>query len=887
MKRKYFTLAVLLLLATLSASSQQPSLSVVEIKDHWMMHRFGNNVWYDATVPGCVHTDLLNHKLIPDPFYRDNEKKVQWVDKYSWEYATDIQVDKRMAERKYLELCFKGLDTYADVYLNDNLILNADNMFREWKVDVKKFIREGTNSLRIHFHSPVVMGLLNRDKWDIEAPMGFNLDFGPGFISAAGGISDLPQIGPYIRKAGYMFGWDWSPTLPTSGIWRPVYLTAWDEARISNIQLVQNSISPKNAAVRAIVEIESASEKQGSVQISYEIKGIVKVVEPVITGLKAGKNLVAVDIQIANPQIWWPNGLGAHPVYKFTASLKENNLELDRDSVRTGLRTVRLVTDSDKYGRSFYFEINGIPVFAKGADYIPTDIFPSRTTPEHYRTLLASAAEANINMLRVWGGGIYESDLFYDLCDEYGIMIWQDFAFAIAITPGDDWFLKTVKPELADNIIRLRNHPSIVFWCGNNETEMLWDLLVKRFFGFKLAEQNVALLDNLLKMVPVTPVKKETTEKVLKAYDDIYYKLIPDALKEFDLNGRPYWPSSPVGGFKEPANANSGDMHYYIAYANARFEAYYASRSRFYSEHGFQAFPDFNTVRKFTVPGDWNYLSPIMQHHQRAMGGNQVLDKYMKMYYHYPKDFETYLYVSQVMQADVMKIAFETHRRSRPYTMGTLYWQLNDVWPVASWSSMDYLNHWKALHFQVRNSFKDVIVVPQFYRDTFKLYVVSDSLRPFRATAAVRITDFNGKELKKITLPVNVEANSSGTIMVKTSREFLAGIDSTNTVCTVQLIANKKLMAENSCLFAAPKNLNLPEVNITRKITQSGKNFVIELYSDKFARRVFLSSDFDGFFSDNYFDLMPGEKVKIMFKPQGDIKELDKYLKVLSLSDTY
>ena len=851
------------------------------------MHKFGTNMWYPAIVPGCVHTDLINNKVIPDPFHRDNEKKLQWIDKCSWEYATEFKVDKRFTGKQNAEIVFKGLDTYADVYLNEQLIIKADNMFVEWKADVKPFLHEGSNSLRILFHSPIVMGLLLKDQWNIEAPIGYNMDFGQSLGSLVSSTSDFPPVGPYTRKAAYMYGWDWAPTLTTSGIWRPVYLEAWDNARISSVQILQNDLSKSKADLTVNLLINSAQDQNLSFTTSWRTTGISKSIKSENIKLVKGENVVPLAISIDNPELWWPNGMGKHPVYNFTFSLLNGNNLIDSCSQKTGLRKVRLVQEKDSFGTSFYFEINGVPVFAKGANYVPTDIFPSRTTLDHYKVLLKSAAEANINMLRVWGGGIYESDLFYNLCDEVGIMIWQDFAFSIAQLPDNEPFLQSIRQEVSDNIIRLRNHPSIVLWCGNNETELIWDIFEKGLFGFQANTAALPTLSTLMKLLPKAPVKQETTDRVINSYSEIFYKLIPDAIKKYDNDSRPYWPSSPCGGWKIPFNSNSGDMHYYVAYVNAPFEAYYSLKSRFYSEHGFQSFPDFNVVKSFTTTEDRNILSPIMQHHQRAMGGNQVLDKYMKMYYRYPKDFESYLYVSQVMQAQVMKMAFETHRRSRPLTMGSLYWQLNDVWPVASWSSLDYLNHWKALHYQVKRSFSNVILAPVAYKNKFDLYMVSDSLKPVKGWVDIRITDFNGKELKKMTYPSGIDANTSRLLLSKPESELLGTIDSTKAFCTVRFISRGKVLTENNCFFTAFRNLDLPKVNISKKISPGKDGFIIEITADKFAKSVYLSTDNEGFFSDNYFDLQPGEVKVITFKTAGKSDNFDKNLKIVSLVDSY
>lgn len=880
---KIVKLCLLIISMCFSTVMMAQNHKVTEIKENWKMHKVGTNAWYNATVPGCVHTDLMANNVIADPYFKQNEKKVQWIDKCSWEYATEFNVSKSLLDNQNIEINFKGLDTYADVFINEQHILTADNMFVDWRVDVKDVLKEGTNKLRILFHSPIVMGLLHKDTWNIEAPLGFNMDFGPNIP----GATDIPSVIPFVRKGAYMFGWDWAPTLTTSGIWRPVYLEAWNTSRINSIEIVQKNISAKKAELVLNAEIQSDEDAEATLSFTYNSGNLSKEIAPVMASLKKGANTIPVHITIDKPQLWWPNGMGEHPVYKFEARLSDKSGEIDRLATKTGLRTVRLVTDPDQYGKSFYFEINGVPVFAKGADYVPTDIFPSRTTPEHYITLLKSAADANINMLRVWGGGIYESDLFYDLCDEYGIMLWHDFDFAIYMGPADEPFMKSIAHELTDNIIRLRNHPSIVLWCGNNETELIWNMVVKRFFGLKGEPMMMSILSDLFKMIPITPVKQETTDNVLKSYSDLYYKLIPETLKKYDLNNRPYWPSSPCGGWQVPYSSTQGDMHYYIAYMNARFEEYYSVKSRFFSEHGFQSFPDFNTVKKFSTSEDWNYLSPVMQHHQRAMGGNQVLDKYMKMYYHYPKNFESYLYVSQVMQADVMRLSFETHRRSRPYTMGTLYWQLNDVWPVASWSSIDYLNNWKALHYQVKRSFANVILAPVYYNNSFKLYMVSDSLKNLNATAEMKIIDFDGKELKKITIPASIGANTSKLLYEKTAAEVVNGIDTTRAVCILNLKQGKKVLTTNYCYFAAPKNLNLPKVQIIKTVSEVTGGYKIELSADKYARYVFLSTENQGFFSDNYFNIVPGEKKTVVFKTDKKLSDFNSQLKIMSLSDTY
>lgn len=878
--KKCLGLGVFLLITYQMVAQQLPS--VMEINNGWKFHKVGTNDWHDAVVPGCVHTDLIANKMIPDPFYRDNESKVQWVDKNSWEYKTVLNIDKSTFSRQNLELSFKGLDTYADIFLNDKHILSTDNMFREWTVDIKGFAMEGNNTLRVLIHSPLAMGVLSKDKFDLEAPAGYNLDFGT--------TSDFPSVGPYMRKAAYMFGWDWGPKLTTSGIWRPVFLKAWDNARINSLQIVQDSVSSKKALITAVFTVESGSAFDGILNISYTPGGKNNSLSSIPVSLKKGINEVKMNLSVNNPSLWWPNGLGDHPLYTFTGSLKTGDKEIDRIEAKSGLRRIRLIQKPEKDGgKSFYFEVNGIPVFAKGSNYIPSDIFPSRVTDTHYKELIEAAADANMNMLRVWGGGIYESDIFYDLCDKNGIMIWQDFAFA-SYGPDYPEFQESIRKELMDNIQRLHNHPCIALWCGNNEMDLLWNILVKQYFGFPVSKEG-NMLGSLLAFLPApTAVDPAVRDRVMKTYDDLFYKTIPDAIEKYDYNSHPYWPSSPMGGYREPmkfSEPQTGDMHYYVAYVNKPFSNYLEARSHFFSEHGFQAWPDKKVVYQFTLPEDREVYSTVMKAHNKAMIGNSVLDKYIKMYYHIPKDFDSYLYLTQVLQAQCMKLGLETHRRWMPFTMGSLYWQLNDVWPVASWSGLDYQNNPKALQYTVKKAFSPVLVVPSNFKNEFNVNVVSDRQQGFKAKMEMKILDFNGKQLWNKTVPVNMGANTS-TVFFKTStKELVTNMDTTQIVFSVRLIQGKNIIASNLIYLASPKDLKLPKPSVTKTVTLSDQGYTITLSSDKLVKNLYLDTDVKGILSDNYFDMLPGEKVSVVFRTKEKADNISDKIKIFSLTDSY
>jgi len=830
---------------------------IIEIKDNWKFRMIGSEKWYDATVPGCVHTDLLANELIPDPFYRDNELKLAWIDKVPFEYKTTFKVDKSTFNHQNIELYFKGLDTYADIYVNDQLLYSTDNMFREWKVDVKKVLRAGKNELRVYFHSPFYKGLMEMEK---------HTDKLPYFLSPLYGFANQPITSPYTRKAPYQYGWDWGPVLITSGIWRSVYLRAFNKARINCLQIVQKKLSHSKASLSAVFEIEATSSEEFSIDISCKLDSVSKEVKGVKARFKRGINHITVDFEIINPKLWWPNGMGEHPVYEFAGQLKFDSKEIDKIKVKSGLRTAKVIQIPDKDGESFYFEINGIPVFAKGSNCIPCDIFPSRVTDKHYREVIQAAVDANMNMLRVWGGGIYEEDIFYDFCDKYGIMVWQDFMFACYSYPGHEEFLESVKQEAIDNVKRLRNHPSIVIWCGNNEIDMIFERRVRG----RIEKKSPAI-----------------TAKTLKAYDDLFYKVIPDVCKEYD-SSRFYWPSSPCGGWKKSEVPTSGDVHYWgVWHEDHPFEKFNENKARFFSEWGFQSYLEFKVVKEFTVPEDWDILSNVMKSHQKSSYGNEKIDTYLKMYYNTPKDFKVYLYVTQVMQAEAGKLAIETHRRNRPFTMGTLYWQLNDCWPVASWASLDYRNRWKAFHYYAKKAYSDVLAIVSNFRGDFKVQVVSDLLESFRAELKMSIIDFSGKEIWEDAVPVEMKGNTCETFFEEKSDTFLKKIDKKNTVFVVRLVQDGKVLSSNLLYLAFSKELNLSKPNITKKIKSTSNVFRIELSADRLVKNLYLSLDEDGFFSDNFFDLLPGEKKAVNFTSKRKIEGLGNKLKLMSLFDTY
>ncbi len=857
--KKLTSIAFVGLLALAGCSQKPKTEYCVEIKDNWQFSQAGKEEWLQASVPGSVHTDLMQNKKIEDPYYRLNEHDVQWIDKVDWEYKTSFVATEDLLNRDRIVLDFKGLDTYADVFVNDQQVLSADNMFREWSADIKGVVKSGENNLRILFRSPIVEGLKKYDANGYVIPVSGN------DLAEIGQVEGNKLVSVYTRKAGYHFGWDWGPRLVTSGIWRPVYLRAWNAAKIQDLQIVQNEVTKESAAMTANFEIEA--EEAGSAVLTVENEGQILATKKI--ELEKGLKTYPVDFTIANPKLWWTNGLGEQPLYTINGKVKAKNIE-SIASERIGIRTLKLVRNKDEKGTTFYFELNGVPVFMKGANYIPNDIFPARVTEENYRKVINTAKDCNHNMLRVWGGGNYESDLFYDLCDEAGILVWQDFMFACAMFPDDQQFLDNVRQEAIDNVKRLRNHPSIAMWCGNNEILAAW-----YGWGWKAAEE---------KKDP------ETAAKIWKSYEDIFLTILPEVVEQYD-GQRSYMDSSPSSGRGVPVDLVNGDEHYWgVWWGKDPFSKYATHLARFMSEYGFQSFPELKTVKAYALPEDFDINSKVMASHQRSSIGNGTIAEYMKRDYKDPKDFESFLYVGHVLQAEGIKFAMEGHRRAMPYNMGSLYWQINDCWPVASWSSTDYYQRWKALQYFTKKAFEPVIISPYGLGDTLNIGVVSDRLQPFNATIKLKVIGFDGQEFWKEEITKEIPANSAEFKMSYLKNELLKRADAANALLVAEIYEGDKLLHKNSFFFKPVKDLNLPKAEVKTEIAEVANGYTLTVSSPVLAKNVYFSVDdaVETFFTDNYFDLLPGEKLTIECRTNGaKIDGFSQKLKVMTIADTW
>lgn len=831
----------LLTIYTCDHSSLKSDKIQIIINEGWRFHQQGEDNWYPASVPGCVHTDLHKNRIIDDPFFKSNEDSVQWIENKSWIYENEFKVDDQILSMDQAALNFKGLDTYTDIFLNDSLILQTYNMFRQWRVLCKDLLKPGINKITVKFRSSAVEDSGKASRLSYK----------------------LPENRVFTRKAPYHYGWDWGPRFVTMGIWREVVLEAWQDAVIEDFQIYQNKITDSTAFMTARFTIESSHARKINITLINEGSGFV--LKDSMVSVNQGKNKIKMDFKIDNPELWWCRGLGEQNLYTLSVEMKIGNKIMDTAFRRIGIRSLRIIEKKDSAGSSFQVVLNGVPVFMKGANYIPQDSFLPEITEERYKKMIQSVADANMNMLRVWGGGIYEDDFFYDICDEMGILIWQDFMFACAMYPGDAAFVKNVQKEAVQNIKRLRNHACIALWCGNNEVDEAW-----HNWGWQKQ----------------LSYSREDSAEIWHNYLRIFHEVLPAAVNKFDA-GRFYLPSSPKFGWGHEESLKQGDCHYWgVWWGREPFSVYEKKVGRFMSEYGFQGIPSIKTVKQFTDSAGMDLNSESMQTHQKHPFGYELIDEYMRRDYQVPKDFNFYIYISQLLQRDGIIKAIESHRRAKPYCMGTLYWQLNDCWPVVSWASVDYYGRWKALHYGVRRAYKDVLVSPVIENNFVKVYVVSDLLSGLKGDLEMRLLTFSGDCIWEKSFCTEIEKNSSKVCFKITADKLFKGYDKTRLVFTCILNRQGKSAAESNLFFVSPKDLNLPVPVITKSIERIENGYSIELNSNCFAKDVFLSvSDCEGFFTENYFDLLPGKKIKVDFLYKEKIAGFEDKLNILSLAD--
>lgn len=835
--------------------------AVKNLHEGWKFRQARLTNWYPATVPGVVHTDLLQNKIIEDPFFRLNERGLQWIDKEDWVYETCFTLAADMMRKENMELVFEGLDTYADVYLNDECILKADNMFRRWSIPVRQYIREENNILKVYFHSPVKIDVPKWDALPYQYPASNDQ-------SENGGLFNK-KISIFARKAGYHYGWDWGPRLVTSGIWRPVYIRAWSDLRINDVFIEQKEVGAGRAVIAGHVELDADKDMDGVlVTITDEATG--RVLGEWQADLKRGTNRVTVDFVLHKPKLWWSNGLGEPFLYRFRTDIIAGGELLDSKTERVGIRSLKVVHQPDKDGHTFYIELNGRPVFAKGANYIPSDNFLPRVTPENYKRTILDAAGVNMNMLRVWGGGIYENDVFYDLCDEHGIMIWQDFMFACSMYPAEGALLDNIHQEAVDNVKRLRNHACIALWCGNNECQDAW-----LGWGWKceIERQN-----------------KEYADKIWAQYRQQYHVTLPGVVREY-APGTFYWPSSPFAFEGEMSGTTDGDRHYWsVWHGKAPISDYDSEKSRFFSEYGFQFFPEFDSVKRYApYPEDWDIRSEVMMSHQR--GGdhaNGLIETYLLNEYKKPRDFRAFLYMNHVLQGDAIKTAIESHRRQMPYNMGTLFWQHNDCWPVASWASRDYYGRWKAQHYYTRKVYDDILISPVVEGDDLKVYAVSDRLENTSGRLQLQVCRFDGTVVYHWDKSVGISGNDSRVCFSAPLAKLLEGADRGTVYVRVDYTDKSGRVYHNNYCLDKQKNMNYPKVDLQTEVRSIEGGYEVTVSTDKFARAVCLSvADNESVYSDNYFDVQPKSSVQVQVRTRLSAEAFNASLRLTCLNNEF
>lgn len=787
----------------------------------WRMREADSETWHSAHVPGSVYADLMADGTMPNPFWRENELDAFERMKKDYVYQRTFTVTEAQLAHAHVELVCEGLDTLAHVSLNGREIAFTDNMHITWVWDVKEQLHAGENTLEIRFDSPILYCAKKAE----EAPGWESSDATPGFR--------------HLRKAHCMFGWDWGPRLPDAGIWRPIFLRTWDAARLENAMMLQ---AHHDGVVDVTIRPEIAGESAWSAEITAPDGEVMIIPETTAT---------EQVITIEHPQLWWPNGLGKQPLYRVTVRLATGDMRV----WRIGLRTMTVSREKDEWGEEFCHVVNGVKVFAMGADYIPEDNILARVTPERTRRLLEDCKAANFNAIRVWGGGYYPDDAFYDICDELGLLVWQDLMYACAFYDLTPDFERSIRVETQQNVARLRHHASLALICGNNEMEMF------------MAGANSALINHRTwEFVPTYPHH-------ITDYVKMFEYILPAIVKETAPQTY-WWPASPSSGgnFDAPNDENRGDNHYWdVWHGEKPFTEYRKFFFRYASEFGFQSFPCLKSVKQFTLPDDRNIFSRIMERHQRNQAANGKILSYLSQTFRYPNSFDDLLYASQLMQAEAIRYGVEHWRRNRGRCMGAIIWQLNDIWPVASWASIDYYGRWKALHYAAKRFFAPVMISaeeegelsqnpkineyhPAPLEKSFRLNVCNETLRDVTGEVVWALRTPDGEIVRQNQQTLTIPAMSAKWL----DKVDCADASLTGHYVSFAFVVDNVAVSEGTCIFCAPKHFEFIDPRLT--VETHGDTIIVT--SHAYAKQVWLESeDADLLLDDNAFDMNPGTKV--------------------------
>lgn len=793
----------------------------VNLGGAWRMREADSQTWHSAHVPGSMYADLMADGTMPDPFWRENELDAFERMKKDYVYQRTFTVSEAQLAHAHVELVCEGLDTLAHVSLNGREIAFADNMHITWVWDVKEQLHAGENTLEIRFDSPILYCAKKAE----EAPGWESSDATPGFR--------------HLRKAHCMFGWDWGPRLPDAGIWRPIFLRTWDTARLENALMLQ---AHHDGMVDVTIRPEIAGESAWSAEITAPDGEVI-----IIPETTAAEQVITIE----HPQLWWPNGLGKQPLYRVTVRLATGDTRV----WRIGLRTMTVSREKDEWGEEFCHVVNGVKVFAMGADYIPEDNILARVTPERTRRLLEDCKAANFNAIRVWGGGYYPDDAFYDICDELGLLVWQDLMYACAFYDLTPDFERSIRVETHQNVARLRHHASLALICGNNEMEMF------------MAGANSALINHRTwEFVPTYPHH-------ITDYVKMFEYILPAIVKETAPQTY-WWPASPSSGgnFDAPNDENRGDNHYWdVWHGEKPFTEYRKFFFRYASEFGFQSFPCLKSVKQFTLPDDRNIFSRVMERHQRNQAANGKILSYLSQTFRYPNSFDDLLYASQLMQAEAIRYGVEHWRRNRGRCMGAIIWQLNDIWPVASWASIDYYGRWKALHYAAKRFFAPVMISaeeegelsqnpkineyhPAPLEKSFRLNVCNETLRDVTGEVVWALRTPDGAIVRQNQQTLTIPAMSAKWL----EKVDCADASLTGHYISFAFVVDDVAVSEGTCIFCAPKHFEFVDPRLT--VETRGDTLVVT--SHAYAKQVWLESeDADLLLDDNAFDMNPGTKV--------------------------
>lgn len=815
----------------------------------WKMREASEGSWIQAQVPGSVMSALLANKRVGDPFWRENEYEARELFRKDYEFQREFTVNEEFIHNNKIELTCYGLDTLAEIYINEIFLAKADNMHRTWRFDIKSLIHSGENQIRIIFRAPITY---------IEE---YVPEEGKENHFICTGVMKGNQ---YIRKAHCMFGWDWGAQIPDAGIWRDIEVLGYSDGRIEEVLITQQH-KEGSVNLEITTSLELLQEKDCSIEyILTNPQGETKTYQKSAISTE-DKHTITLD----NPEIWWPNGYGKQPLYHLTVVLKNKDAVSDSKDYTLGLRTLTISKEKDQWGSEFAFKVNGIKIFAKGADYIPEDTVYSNITKERIESLIEASARANFNCLRVWGGGYYPSDTFFELCDRYGIIVWQDLMYACNIYEFTKEFEKNIVEETKDNVKRIRHHACLGLWCGNNEMEVGWEYW---------------------------PNFKDHSPKLKADYIKQFEYVLPKTVAETD-DKTFFWPSSPSSGgcFNDPGSDDHGDTHYWEVWHGLKpFEDYKNHYFRFCSEFGFQSFPSIKTVNSFTLQEDRNIFSKVMESHQKNGSANGIILYYLSENFLYPDGFSNLLYVSQVLQGIAIKFGVEHWRRNRGRCMGSLYWQLNDSWPVASWASIDYYDRWKALHYMAKNFYAPVAGSLTKTGKLTEVHIQNEKLIDMHCKVELSLKTMDFKVLQNKHYELTVPALSAVKVAEEDFSKLIRGMED-KVFVEARFLDQDGYESTETDYFVSFKHLTLQKPEISFKVSEENDKYTITLSAKQLACFVELDfADSDAIFSDNYFNITGNEpkvielyKSDIKGEPIKDAKDLSDKLQVRSLRDTY